>query len=185
MNAEEQPNASGPVLPVGPVIHPGCAVHGCGRPREEHREDFMDLRDEVIDHDFAEASPRPYNHEVTPAMITTEWHCHACGAHNDVWGTGADEGYMQCGACGAQSWLVFDPDGFEKRATRTTPAAPGCGSCLTCDPPTRRASGLPTSRMYVCATCGNKRCPAASDCLRWECSGSNDPDQIPQPILGS
>ena len=48
----------------------------------------------------------------------------------------------------------------------------GCGACVTCDPPNEFAS-----RMYVCATCGNKRCPAAVDCREWECSGSNDPDQ--------
>lgn len=49
----------------------------------------------------------------------------------------------------------------------------GCGSCLTCDPPGRFAM-----RFYVCATCGNKRCPAATNCREWECSGSNDPDQV-------
>lgn len=51
----------------------------------------------------------------------------------------------------------------------------GCGSCFTCDSPT----SLLVARMYVCATCGNKRCPAASNCRKWECSGSNDPNQIP------
>lgn len=58
------------------------------------------------------------------------------------------------------------------------PAAPsgqtGCGECLTCDPP----QGL-MSRFYVCATCGNKRCPAAGDC-RYECSGSNELGQMPR-----
>lgn len=49
----------------------------------------------------------------------------------------------------------------------------GCGACVTCDPPGRFAM-----RMYVCATCGNKRCPASMDCREWECSGSNDPDQV-------
>jgi hypothetical protein len=53
----------------------------------------------------------------------------------------------------------------------------GCGSCLACDPPVAA-----WSRMYVCATCGNKRCPAASNCLAWECSGSNDPNQVTVPV---
>ncbi len=47
----------------------------------------------------------------------------------------------------------------------------GCGGCVRCNPG--------WFGMYLCATCGNKRCPAASDCLRWECSGSNDTDQGP------
>jgi hypothetical protein len=47
----------------------------------------------------------------------------------------------------------------------------GCGVCTTCSP------GF--FGMYLCAKCGNKRCPGASDCLAWECSGSNDPDQTP------
>ena len=32
------------------------------------------------------------------------------------------------------------------------------------------------SRMFLCATCGNKRCPHATD-HRLECSGSNEPGQ--------
>lgn len=55
---------------------------------------------------------------------------------------------------------------------------PSCGSCCACDPPVTSLTGLPFSRMYVCATCGNKRCPAASDCRKWKCSGSNEPGQI-------
>lgn len=55
------------------------------------------------------------------------------------------------------------------------PAVAGCGSCMTCDAPT----GPWRSRMYLCATCGNKRCPAATDCRRWECSGSNELGQTP------
>lgn len=51
--------------------------------------------------------------------------------------------------------------------------AGGCGACAACDPPGAFV------RMYVCATCGNKRCPASTDCLKWECSGSNDPNQGP------
>lgn len=100
-------------LPVGPIVDDACDRYGnCKRPRAEHREDFMDLRDDVIDHDFVEPAPRPYDHERVAAMITTEWHCHLCGRHNDVWGTGATESYMECGSCGAWSWLDFNPDGF-------------------------------------------------------------------------
>ena len=62
----------------------------------------------------------------------------------------------------------------ESTRTEVRPANRLCGVCLTCDPP----NGF-MSRMYVCATCGNKRCPAASDCRKWECSGSNAPSQVP------
>jgi hypothetical protein len=72
-------------------------------------------------------------------------------------------------------WLEERAAGVGTRAVR----AGGCGSCLACDPPHTGPSGFPGMRMYVCATCGNKRCPAAGDCLEWECSGSNDPDQGP------
>lgn len=51
----------------------------------------------------------------------------------------------------------------------------GCGLCVMCDMPKDQQ----WSRMYVCATCGNKRCPAAADCLAWECSGSNATNQVP------
>ena len=45
-----------------------------------------------------------------------------------------------------------------------------CG-CYACDgsPPMR-------SRMYTCDTCGNKRCPHATD-HRHACTGSNEPGQ--------
>ena len=48
--------------------------------------------------------------------------------------------------------------------------SPPC-SCYTCD-------GAPVmrSRMYVCAVCGNKRCPHATD-HRHACTGSNEPGQ--------
>lgn len=55
----------------------------------------------------------------------------------------------------------------------------GCGVCRACDPPRPGLSGLPMSRMYLCATCGNKRCPAAQDCLKWKCSHSNSSSQVP------
>jgi hypothetical protein len=96
--------------PVGPVQDDACKR--CKRPQAEHRSGFMDLRDDVVAHDYEQPALRPYDHEVVPAMITTEWHCHRCHQHNDVWGDGAMDGYMECGHCGAYSWLVFDPPGF-------------------------------------------------------------------------
>lgn len=106
-------------LPVGPVVDDACAYYGCKRPQREHRSDFTDRRPNVITHDYVQPPPRPYEHECVPAMITTEWHCHECMALNDVWGTGADQGYMECGRCGAHSWLIFDPDGFEAQVEAT------------------------------------------------------------------
>lgn len=115
-------------VPIGPIVDDKCDRYGCGKPASLHREGFMDLRTDVIDHDFEEPAPRPYDHERVPAMIRTEWRCHACKAENDVWGTGATEGYMECGSCGAYSWLDFDPDGYENPADRpakTTPTPEG------------------------------------------------------------
>ncbi len=49
---------------------------------------------------------------------------------------------------------------------RAAAEPPPC-SCFACD-------GAPVvrSRMYLCAECGNKRCPHAAD-HRLDCSGSN------------
>lgn len=115
-------------LPVGPIVDDACAAGRCGRTREEHREGFMDLREGRIGHDFKEPAPRPCDHERVPAMVTTEWRCHSCGAHNDVWGTGATEGHMECGSCGAHSWLDFDPVGYEERADQPAEGAGGEGA---------------------------------------------------------
>ena len=52
----------------------------------------------------------------------------------------------------------------------TTPAPTPCG-CYACD-----GSPAIRSRYYLCATCGNKRCPHATD-HRLPCTGSNEPDQ--------
>lgn len=40
------------------------------------------------------------------------------------------------------------------------------------------------ARMTVCKTCGNKRCPHAMS-SEFECTGSNEPGQIPQVIIRS
>lgn len=97
----------------------------------------------------------------------------------------ADNPAIRITVDGQEPVLVDDQWLF--RADQTVPISPvaaisinpGCGSCLTCDPPKRSPlSGLPMMRMYVCAACGNKRCPASNDCRKWECSGSNDPEQV-------
>jgi hypothetical protein len=46
-----------------------------------------------------------------------------------------------------------------------------CPSCRTCLPPEEQLT-----RMVLCVTCGNKRCPKASD-HTLECTGSNAPGQ--------
>lgn len=58
-----------------------------------------------------------------------------------------------------------------------------CG-CFTCTKertdadPGELIFGRPRAmmRMFLCETCGNKRCPGAKD-HRNACTGSNDPDQ--------
>ena len=55
---------------------------------------------------------------------------------------------------------------------------PGC-PCYACDSqtwPKEDGFGFPM-RMSLCPTCGNKRCPAASDHARYVCTGSNEPGQ--------
>ena len=47
---------------------------------------------------------------------------------------------------------------------------PNC-TCFRCD----GSPGL-RQRMYLCALCGNKRCPHATD-HRYDCTNSNEPGQ--------
>lgn len=101
-----------------------------------------------------------------PHMIDGErgrWEC-ACGWIEN-YGTGPAMQRHLADVLLAAGWSKAGESEVESEA--------GCGSCVTCDPPGRFAM-----RMYVCATCGNKRCPASVNCREWECSGSNDPDQV-------
>jgi hypothetical protein len=54
----------------------------------------------------------------------------------------------------------------------------GCKNCHRCLDSVRNEYGFPItlSRMIVCATCGNKRCPHATD-HKLKCTGSNAPGQ--------
>jgi hypothetical protein len=54
-----------------------------------------------------------------------------------------------------------------------------CKNCWRCLDGVRSEYGFPitSSRMIVCAECGNKRCPHATD-HRLKCTGSNDSNQI-------
>lgn len=56
-----------------------------------------------------------------------------------------------------------------------------CWTCWDKRTPTP-AEGFRFGIMNLCPTCGNKRCPAASDHEKWVCSGSNEPGQKAQPI---
>lgn len=53
-----------------------------------------------------------------------------------------------------------------------------CWNCHKCLCGQKTDNGLPitATRMILCAICGNKRCPHASD-HTLECTGSNDPGQ--------
>lgn len=56
----------------------------------------------------------------------------------------------------------------------------GCGGCFKCLEGKPSRYGLPFSatndRMILCPTCGNKRCPRATD-HRLACTHSNEPGQ--------
>lgn len=45
--------------------------------------------------------------------------------------------------------------------------------CIDCF---RKAGGFLRVKMFLCPTCGNKRCPMATD-HRLKCTGSNEPGQ--------
>lgn len=51
----------------------------------------------------------------------------------------------------------------------------GCGRC------TGERNVFTRTRMIVCPTCGNKRCPHAED-HEFQCTGSNEPNQVGTPI---
>lgn len=53
-----------------------------------------------------------------------------------------------------------------------------CGRCHTCLDDVRNEWGIPitATRMVLCKTCGNKRCPHATD-HRHVCTNSNEPGQ--------
>ena len=54
-----------------------------------------------------------------------------------------------------------------------------CGNCHKCLRGKSDPEGFPViaMRMILCPTCGNKRCPKASD-HTLACTGSNEPGQI-------
>lgn len=54
-----------------------------------------------------------------------------------------------------------------------------CGRCHRCLEGVKNKMGLPVAmgQMILCPTCGNKRCPQATD-HRLKCTGSNEPDQM-------
>lgn len=51
-----------------------------------------------------------------------------------------------------------------------------CRHCLTERAESDSEAQLWLHRMILCSTCGNKRCPHATD-HRLECTGSNEPGQ--------
>lgn len=65
------------------------------------------------------------------------------------------------------------------RGPRPAPAVPakieGCG-CFACGDHLAVGGLVLPRRMHVCADCGNKRCPKATD-HRNACTGSNEPGQ--------
>ena len=55
---------------------------------------------------------------------------------------------------------------------------PQCGNCRECLMDAWDGQGFSplATRMVLCADCGNKRCPKATDCTN-PCSGSNEVGQ--------
>jgi hypothetical protein len=53
----------------------------------------------------------------------------------------------------------------------TDPQTQTTWHCMKCDPPNPLGA-----RMHVCETCGNRRCPRASD-HEYACTGGNEPGQ--------
>lgn len=63
---------------------------------------------------------------------------------------------------------------WDDRCDRKIAESEGCGRCARCRPAPDFRTTFPV--MIVCATCGNKRCPHATDC-RLDCTGSNESGQ--------
>lgn len=59
-----------------------------------------------------------------------------------------------------------------------------CHACLAGKEEVINGYGFPVAmlRMIVCETCGNKRCPHATDC-QFDCTNSNEPGQ-PGSVYG-
>ena len=66
---------------------------------------------------------------------------------------------------------------FGKKDQEEVVAEPEC-YCYNCNKDRKDESGFPytLTRMIVCPTCGNKRCPHSTD-HNLTCTGSNDPGQ--------
>lgn len=86
----------------------------------------------------------------------------------------------------AHQWRKFPAPSLERIFVAGVPSRPSCDgfaglseqavyacNCERC----RTDKGVTAKRMYVCPTCGNKRCPAIQD-HRFKCTGSNELDQV-------
>lgn len=80
-----------------------CAYSGCGLPRAEH----TGWDNGVPRHGFEEPMPAVNPERIAGSFIETTWTCTHCGAGCDVWGV-ADNEWMECVACGKQSFVMVD-----------------------------------------------------------------------------
>lgn len=79
----------------------------------------------------------------------------------------------RCAACSEAE----KEEGVEGTAKGDTPVTDTCDSCFTClDRPAWGQTNPTNLRMILCSTCGNKRCPHATDHLL-PCTDSNEPGQ--------
>lgn len=114
----------------------------------------------------------PDGWKLVPEILTTEMHSAAVDKDNEA----LDDSGKPASIEGL--WLAMlaaAPAAPKEKPARVigAPGRPvllGCG-CHTCRPLT-----MQDSRMILCPTCGNKRCPKAND-HRNACSGSNVPGQ--------
>lgn len=107
-------------------------------------------------------------------------------------------GNFNCDQCGAE--IIDSPSGYitscdhwpiepprrdrQNRIIQWTQWQPGMCDCHRCIEENHLTIGkvfmrpvhLSFQRMILCPTCGNKRCPKASD-HRLDCTGSNEPGQ--------
>jgi hypothetical protein len=99
--------------------------------------------------------------------------------------TGADQNAATAAPihCSEDSLLSGESSGAQSAAAPSQPeAGKKCGQCYECLKGKTVDSGpikiaVTSTRMIVCETCGNKRCPHATDCAL-DCTDSNEPGQV-------
>ncbi len=76
--------------------------------------------------------------------------------------------------CGTDTWMLGHSCQCDECQAYLAP----CGACHDClHDPSLGFANPTASRMILCPTCGNKRCPKATN-HKYDCTDSNEPGQF-------